>query len=99
MARSLDRKLKFRMERMFIGARLSSSDRYFDAVLVAVLHPVHGLVGLLDETFGGERVVGIGRDPERRGNARLESDVLQEDVALDGAADALGDDERAGGRG
>src|SRR5687767_9429499 len=105
MARSLERKLRFTMERRFMDdsphceglargrilmsvpaaqePRLSlygspegrphpqrDLDRHLDAVLVPLLDPVHGLVGLLDESFGRERVVGIGGDAHRGRYAR-----------------------------
>src|SRR5437867_6301270 len=103
MARSLLRKLRLAMERKFmegsvllvwrgngfpdVAADVAFLDCHLDAVLVSLLHTIHGLIRLLDEPLGGEGVVGIGRDAERGRDARLESLVLEERMALDRLAD------------
>src|SRR5258705_12610240 len=104
MARSLDRKLRLVIERRFkrgsptCGATMQL-DCGLDAVLVSLLDSIRGLIGLLYQALRSEGVIGIRGDAEGGGNACLEPGVPQEDVALDGAADALGDDEGARRRG
>src|SRR6185436_15594544 len=115
MARSLERKLRFTMERRFMDdspryeglarrrilmsvrdaatllslygspADAHSTPRGFlyghlDAVLVPLLDPIHGLVRLLDEAFGRERVVGVGGDAHRRRQAGGQALLREEDV-------------------
>ena len=48
--------------------------RHLDPVLVPLFHAVHGLIGLLYESFRRERVVGVGRDSERRGDPQPDGD-------------------------
>src|ERR1041384_7293179 len=98
MARAFERKLRLVIERR-IKCGFSygviknvegdgSLDCHLEAVLVSLLGAIHGLVGLLYQPFRSERVVGIRGDAEGGGDARLQAGVPQEDVALDGLADA-----------